>query len=95
MDATGERPDCKCHGEPTRWRREPRRSSGGYWQCVVKARAFHSRYNRSEKGRARSAARYQRRIAAGECVTCGQPSLTVWFCWDCLSRQEDRRAIAL
>lgn len=31
--------DCKCHGEPAYWRRDPRCRAGGWWQCAVAERA--------------------------------------------------------
>lgn len=86
-----EPPACKCHGEPQRWQTDRRVSSGGYWRCVVNQRAAHHRYNTSEKGRARAHARRQRRLAAGECVACSQPSLSVRYCWGCLSKKEETR----
>lgn len=34
----GERPLCKCHGEPKLWHKRRDRASGGSWDCGVRAR---------------------------------------------------------
>lgn len=41
---------CQCHGKPTHWRKDSRKSAGGYWVCAVRRREAQERYDQSEKG---------------------------------------------
>jgi hypothetical protein len=45
------RPNCKCHGEPTSWHKDPRYTLGGYWECAPKYRARSKRRYDALEGR--------------------------------------------
>jgi hypothetical protein len=99
MGPTGDRPDCECHDTPMMWDPDPRRKSGGYWRCVVKYRDRKRAWEHTEAGRRRkreqAKRRRERRIAAGLCAQCAEPSLSRWYCWEHLNQKEEQSALAL
>ena len=36
----------------------------------------------------RSREKKWRNVDAGLCANCGQPKLSEWYCWDCLTKKE-------
>jgi hypothetical protein len=55
------------------------------------------RYRTDPAYRDRENARHRERKRklrlAGLCVNCSQPSLSEWYCWDCLNKKEESRAL--
>lgn len=49
LDPETGRPLCKLHGEPMRWDKEPRWSTGGCWKCRVRSREYSRRRYRDNK----------------------------------------------
>jgi hypothetical protein len=60
----------------------------------AEGRAWDQQLENLDRVRERKRAHYRKRVERtyeGQCFGCGQPKLSEWYCWDCLSKKEDAR----
>lgn len=72
-----------CDREQSRQRQREKYASDPEWAEQERER------HRDPEYRERKSERRRGRVDAGLCGECGQPRLSEWLCWDCLSKKQD------
>lgn len=104
-----EPPLCSCHGVP-QFRNGVDNGNQRY-RCRIKDRERQQRYysdpvwgeqkrqSQRERRRVNGAEQarryYHARKARGICTRCGGPLLSDVYCWECLNKREERRALRI